>query len=43
MEPPVPVVVVRAVEPGAEPRRLSIWDEGERAGGRGLDPLCLAA
>ena len=43
MEPPVPVVVVRVVEPGAKPRRLGIRDEGECAGGRGFDPLCLAA
>lgn len=42
MEPPVPVVVVRAVKPRAEPRRLCIRHEGESARGRGLDALCLA-
>lgn len=42
MEPPVRLVVVRAVEPGAEPRRLGIGDERECAGRRRLDPFCLA-
>lgn len=29
VEPPVCVVVVRAVEPGAEPRRLGVGNEGK--------------
>lgn len=43
VEPPVPVIVVWAVEPGTKPRRLCIRDEGKCAGSRGFDTFRLTA
>lgn len=43
MEPSLPVIVIRAMEPGTEPRRLCIGDEGECIKSRGLDAFRLTA